>query len=357
MAMQTGTHDVGVLFATNNQSVAQFGIDKAAAILAADLARFNAIVRADLMASLVTPTTDRQGVYGISNTGTMMEMDEYGRGPTQVEGVPPTGGFPLRMYQFPVGWTEIWMKNKTPRDLAIMNQNGQQAYLALLRREIKKAFFLSANYTFIDKLVDKVSLAVKRLLNADSAAIPNGPNGEVFTPSSHTHYTFEAALSASGLTAAINNVIEHGVTGPVVVAISATDEATVRALTGFTAAIDPRLIPAPGGTVNLPNERLNTLVLNNRMIGFFGATEVWTKPWAIANYAVVYDQGSAERPLVMRERSAGSGGLVVAAEISMFPLTAKYQQAEFGIAVWSRTKMAVHYFASGSAYADPTITS
>lgn len=355
MAMNTGTLDLTSLLAvTYPVTAGNFGIDKIAAVLAADNAAFNRIVREDLMSSLVDPTTDRQRIYGASTTGTMMEVDEYSRGPTQKQVVPPSVGFPLRLYQWPVGWTDKWFQTKSPADLAIQQQGAQVAFLRVLQREIKKALFLSANYTWVDFLVDGVSVAVKRLLNADSAAIPLGPNGEVFTASTHTHYIGSATLTAAAVQSAIDTVVEHGVRGPIIVAISTTDEAAFRALTGFLAAADPRLIFAPGGTVDRVPVRVNTLLLNNRLIGYFGAAEVWVKSWAIANYVVVYDADPANKPLAMRERTSGSGGLRIAAELAAFPLNATYQEAEFGLGVWNRTKAAVLYFANAT-YADPTI--
>ena len=353
MPLKTGTHDIGTLLAVSNQSVAAFGIDKVAAILAADLARFNAIVKGDLISSLVDVTTDRQRIYGVSNSGNMVEVDEYGRAPTQNQGTPPAAGFPLRLFAYALGWTEKFMQTKTPADVATMQNDAQMAYLRMLQRELKKSFYLSANYTFSDVLVDKVPLAVKRLLNADSAAIPNGPNGEVFNAATHSHYLGASSLTAGGVTSLIQTVIEHGVIGPVVVAISVTDEVAFRALTGFIPAADPRITLSQNADQITP--RAAIYETNNRLIGYFGAAEVWVKPWAIANYVVAYDSDGANKPLVMRQRESTSlQGLRIAANISIFPLTAQNMEAEFGFAVWNRHKMAVLYFANAT-YADPAI--
>lgn len=358
MAQKTGTHDIGTLLSMTNTTVAAVGVDLVAATLAADLARFNAIVKGDLIGSLVDVTTDRLRAGGASNNdGQMYELDQYGRAPTQLQGVAPTVGFPLKLFGYAVGWTEKFMQLKTPADLALQLQDGEMAYTRALQRDLRRAIFHSANYSVVDKLAgDGVTLNVKRLLNADSAAIPNGPNGEVYNAATHTHYTAEAALTAGGLTAAINNVVEHGVTGPVVVAIAAANEAAVRGLAGFIAAIDPRLVMGGGTTATMPNFPLAPYDMNNVRIGYFGRAEVWVKPWAIASYALVFDGGGALKPLVMRQRSADTlQGLRIAATTSLFPLGAENLEAEFGFGVWARAKAAVHFFAGG-AYTDPVIT-
>ena len=350
--MPTGTHDLSTLLAARDQSAASFGLNNIIPILERELAAHNAIVR-QLVNDLAEFTTDRQRKYGVSIAGEMFEVDDYGRAPTQVAKPGATVGFPLKAYQTAIGWTRKWFETKSAADLAIAVQTAERAHLRALSREIKKAFMLSANYTWNDMLVDGVDLAVKRLVNADSAAIPEGPNGEVFDGATHTHYIGEASLTAAFLTALINDVVEHGHGGRVMVAISKTDEAAVRALAGFVAYTDPRLILQ---TTEAPANRLDITRLDNRAIGIFGAAEVWVKSWMPANYIFVWDAAS-EKPLVIRQREGESmQGLRIVGENDAFPLHARYMEAEFGVAVWNRTNGAVLYFANAT-YADPTITS
>ena len=356
MAMTTGTHDVASTLAVANQSVASFGVDKVAEALAAQRAAHNRIVREDLMGSLVDITTERLRVSGMAATGTMMEVDEYGLAPTQKQPTPTTVGLPLKLYQWPIGWTAKWMEIKTPADLALQQAGAFEAHLNVLQREIKKAFYLSANYTFIDRLIDRVSLPVKRLYNADSVVIPNGPNNQSFDGSTHTHYSAESTseMTAAGVTALIANVVEHGVRGPVIVAIAAADETAMRALTGFTAATDAELILST--TTARTVQSLDMFDPNDRMIGKFGAAQVWVKPWAIANYVAAYDSDPANKPLSLRQREQTAlQGFQLAATNTSHPLTADVFEAEFGIGVWNRGKMAVLYTA-GTSYTDPTIT-
>ena len=94
------------------------------------------------------------------------------------------------------------------------------------------------------------------------------------------------------------------------------------------------------------------------VIGLYGAAEVWTKPWAIANYAVAWDADAPEdgKPLAFRQRSQTRlQGLRIAAKLSAFPLSAEYMEDEFGVAANERTAAAILQFSNGT-YVDPTIT-
>jgi hypothetical protein len=352
MAANTGLYDISSLLAVRFQSVAEFGMDTIAEVLQRDLAAHNVIV-SELVTSLATPTSDRQRIYGSSASGDMIEVDEYGRGPTQRQLVGATCGFPLKLYQYALGWTRKWMQVKTPADLAEAVIHAQKSHIIAIRREIKKAVYLSTNYTFNDFLIDKVDLAVKRLVNADSAAIPDGPNGEIFDPATHSHYNGSAALDVAAANALINDVVEHGHGGAVKIAINTANEAAWRALTGFTAYVDPRIIFRATDT---PGQTLDITRLDNRAIGIFGAAEIWVKPWAIANYAFCWDEAEANKPLVYRQRESGVlQGLRIAAELDTYPLFAQYMEAEYGFGAWTRTNGAVLYHANAT-YADPTIT-
>lgn len=350
--MTTGTHDISTLLATRYQSAADYGQDKIAAVLAADVAAHNAIMM-EMVSDICEVTTDRQRRYGTSISGEMVEVDEYGRAQTQVAKPGATVGFPLRLNQFAIGWTEKWMQTHTPADMAIATQNAQKAHMRAVVRDIKRALYGATNYTFYDHLVDNVELAVKRLVNADSANIPDGPNGETFDGSTHTHYNANATLTAAALQANVEDVIEHGHGSMVRLAIARADETAVRALSGFTAYPDPRIIyratDTPGQTVDISR-------LDNRAIGIFNGAEVWVKPWAIANYHFAWDAGATDKPLAFRQReSAALQGLRIAATLNTYPLVAQYMEVEYGIGVWTRTNGAILYSASGT-WADPTIS-
>jgi hypothetical protein len=352
MPQNTGTYDISALLATQNTTAAQFGLDTIAATLQRDLAAHNALV-ADMVGQMCEITTDRQRRYGTSVDGEMMEVDEYGRAPTQRASAGATVAFPLRTFQFNVGWDAKYMETATPADIARATASAQQAHLRGIRRELQKAIYRSANYTFNDFLVDKIDLGVKRFVNGDSAAIPNGPNAETFDGSTHSHFNANATLTAAALLANVNDVVEHGFGGRVMTVINVADEAAVRLLSGFKEYADPRLVYRATDT---PAQTLDISRLDNRAIGLFGASEVWVKSWGIANYAFSFDAGSPQKPLAFRQRSQTAlQGLRLAAHLPSYPLFADVMEAEFGVGVWTRTNGAVLKFDNAS-YSDPTIS-
>lgn len=350
MPNTVGTHDISTLLAARFTSVAEFGMDTIAQVLASDLAVHNSLTM-EMVAMLCGITTDRQRIYGTAAEGEMYEVDEYGRAPTQVARPGDTVGFPLKLYQFALGWTRKWLQTRSPNDLATAVVASQRAHVLRLRDELKKAIYISGNYTHRDHLVDNIDLAVKRLVNADGAEIPPGPNGEAFDGATHTHYNFEASLTAANLLTSIDDLVEHGHGGAVKLYISRTDEAAVKALTGFEPYVDPRLIYRASDTAA---RTLDITRLDNRAIGIFGAGEVWVKPWAIADYTFIHDLASPSTLQYRQRASTALQGLRIAAELDDYPLIARYMEAEFGLGVWTRTNGVVH-FANGASYTDPTI--
>jgi hypothetical protein len=346
--------DISTLLAARDTSVIAFGLNNIIPILNAELAAHNQIVTM-MLGDLVEFSTDRQRKYGVSIQGDMYEVDEYGRAPSQLAKPGDTVGFPLKLFQYTLGWTQKWFQLHTPADMAIAMQAAERAHLRMITRELKRSFMLSANYTWNDFLVDKIDVSVKRLVNADGASIPEGPNNETYDGSTHTHYLARAggSLAASDLTSLINTVLEHGYGRNLRVAISTTDEAAVRALSGFTAYPDPRIVYR---VTDNPAQTLDISRLNNRAIGIFGGAEIWVKSWMPASYLFAWDAGSPP-PLVFRQRTNTSmQGLRIAGTNDTFPLYAEYMEAEFGIGVWTRTNGAMLY-SGDTTYADPTITS
>src|SRR6185369_2324415 len=128
MASNTGTYDISTLLATRFQSAAEFGVDTIEKVLAADVAAHNTIVQ-EMVSDMCEVTTERQRVYGTSADGEMQEVDEYGAAPTQRPTVGDSVGFPLRLFQFNLGWTEKFMQTATPADLATQVQSAEKAHL------------------------------------------------------------------------------------------------------------------------------------------------------------------------------------------------------------------------------------
>ncbi len=352
MAMQTGTHDLNTLLAVQDQSVVAYGKDSIIEVLQRDLAAHNRLME-EVVSSLCEVTSDVQRKYGTSSHGDMMEVDEYGQAPTQRTKAGSNVGFPLKRFEYPLGWSETWMQEKTPADMAKMIIAAQTAHRKAVMREIKRAVFGPTNYVFEDHLATTVDLNVKRFVNADGAAIPDGPNGETFDGATHTHYDANATLTAAAAQATIDDVVEHGHGSMVKIAINRANEAAFKLLAGFEAFSDPRLVYRASDT---PGQTLDLSRLDDRAIGLFGAAEVNVKPWVPANYAFVWAADDGNKPLAFRQKpQAGLQGLRLVAQIGDYPLHAQIMEALFGVGAWTRTNGAVLYFASGT-YAEPTFS-
>lgn len=356
--MPTGTHTVADLQSITTQTAVDYGLDAINDVLQADLAAHNAVVDSMVM-DLAETSTDRERIYGASADATMLRSDEYDRGVTVKAGAGSNVGFPLYKFVKDVGWTRDYMLQATPAQIANTVLAIQTAHVRAIRAELQRAIFGATNYTVRDEFqAPQINLAVKRLVNADSASIPNGPNGETFNAATHTHYDFldGASPTAAALLALAEDVIEHGHGNRLVIAINRAAEAAVRLLTGFSPYLDPRL--TLGTQANQATQRLDISRIDNRAIGLLGPAEVWVKSWVPAGYAFAYDAGSPMKPLVYRQHPVpGIRGLRVVAEIEDYPLYARVMDAYFGFGVYTRTNGAVLYYAgSASAYVEPTFS-
>lgn len=355
MAQRTGTYTLEDLLAQRFALVRaiDFGIDQLVTVLQTDLEVHNSIME-DLLGEFAEPTFDIFRRQGNSTDGEFNEVDEIGRTPTQKVVAGQTVGFPLRKFQHGIGWTQDYQDRATVQDFAISQINAQKAHRRLVARELKRAIYTATNYTWVDIYAPAaIDVPVKAFWNADGAAIPNGPNGEVFVGSSHTHYLGSATLTAAALDSLINTVIEHGFGSQIRIYINRADEAAMRAVTGFQPFIIADL--TTGTAANIPtNANLDTSRLDNRRIGRYGAAEVWVKPWAQPFYAICLDTGSTQKPLAFR-RDVVRPGLYMAAQIAAFPLIAEYMQAFLGFGVWNRGNGAVLQF-NNATYTSPVIT-
>lgn len=334
-------------------SPVELGLDTIAASLSADLAIHNRIM-ADVMNIYGTPTADRRRRYGVAGQLEFLKADEYTRSHTQKVVTGSEVEFPMDGFQAAIGWTAAFFKNKSVADLAQTQVAAKIGHSLAVRRELQRAIFGSANYTVADYRVDNVNLDVKRFLNADGAAIPLGPNGEVFNASTHTHYLFSNGLTNVAAHALVDTVVEHHQDGTPVVFINSADEAAWRLLADFKPFVDSRLtLPI---TTSTPTTRLDPFRTNDRQIGLFGAAIVWVKPWGISNYAACMDIAVAGKPIAVRTRSGGAITLENIATNVLFPLQSDFMESEFGMGVWTRTNGAILFHGAGAvAYVDPVI--
>lgn len=347
MTINTGAFSIDQLLATNFQSVAEFGRDNIQAVLAADITAHNAIYT-DMVNGICEVTQDLQRVYGASQNGEMVEVDEFGRIQTQKPNLGADVAFPMKKLMYAVGWTRDWMMQNTPADMAMKVDGAKKAHLVAMQNAIRDAIFIPTNRTVIDRHVANVSLGVKAFLNADGDPIPDGPNGETFDGATHTHYLANAGLTNQEVVDLIETVVEHGHGQGVVLAIARGNETAVRALTDFEPYVDARLVTQEG----TPMQRLDNSRIDNRAIGIFQSAEVWVKSWVPTGYMTCYAEGdSANKPLCFREHTVFSG-LRIAGTIESEPLTAEYMDAYFGVGAYTRTAAACLDFVNAS-YTSP----
>jgi hypothetical protein len=351
--MAYGTLSTLDTLASVRQSVVGFGEDRAWESIYAALDAHNRQLE-DMLGSFVERSTDVRRAYGTTDAKVMDEMDQWGLPDAQKVTAGVSVDFPLRRYGNSLQWTRQFMVSNTVAQLAAEVAAIMDADRLNFQKQIKRAIFTATNSTFVDKLGNpaNISLAVKAFVNADSAGIPIGPNGETFNGATHTHYLGSATLTAAAVTSLILTVQEHYNSGVPKLYISSTDEAAFRALTGFVALIDPRL--SLNTAANQPFVRAELANLYDRLIGYFGPAEVYIKPWMIANYIFAFVDGQPA-PLVMRVPAmGGSGDLELIFEDERHPLRARSYERQFGIGVWQRTGGAALYFANAT-YASPVI--
>lgn len=351
----TGTHDIQSLLDVEHQSVADFGLQTVREVLQRDLDAHRELT-AEMTEWFAEESTDRQRIYGASQQTEMQEVDEYAEGYTQESHESGETAFPLRKFVHPVGWTNDFETNATPADMAQATLNAEKADVVQIRKQIQRAVFKSTNYTYVDHLVDDVSLDVKRQVNADGDPIPDGPGTQTFDPDTHTHYNAESGLTNSGLAASVDDLVEHGHSDSPKLFINQGDETAMRGLDDFKEYVDARLT-LQDNEREAQSERLDrSTPLNNRAIGIFRAAEVWIKPWIPSGYMWICDIGDPDKPLVKRQHeSEGLRGLRLAASISDYPLVVDTMENYYGFGVWTRTNGVIHHFENGT-YQEPTFT-
>lgn len=364
MPMNTGTHTIADLDSNlfDNTTADEYGLEDLNEAVEADLEEHNEQMRL-MVGELCEIRDDRGTVYGKNGRVKMVRADETTRAPTQKIRGGDKVEWPLDKFAVAVGWTWDYFKRTSVRDVARMQIAVRRAHVARVIFDIKNAVFGATNYTWYDRWTDSMPLGVKRFLNADGASIPNGPNGEEFDGSTHTHYNFLASGYTqsqlnTALLATIRDVTEHGHTNDVRLNINVADEEEISALPSFKALPDPRVVPAMTAERVDVGLTLDYTKADNRPIGIFGAATVWTRPWVPQGYPYVYASGDGGKPLVFRvSRIPAERGLRLTGpyRTNIHPLFADQFEAWHGIGAGERTNSAILRIGNAS-YNVPTFT-
>lgn len=361
MPIKTGTHTIADL--ATNAFANEPAVDNLAALQEAvqrDLDAHNEML-AEQLGVFARATTERTTVYGTNDEIEFHSADEFSRGPTQKIGVGAMVAFPLDKFQAAVGWTADYLRRASAQDVALRAIAVRKADTKNMQRALREALFVPTNYTWTDRVVDGAQLAVKRLVNADGAPIPNGPNGEAFNGASHTHYladdwsgTPTADARATALASLTGTVSEHGHSEGLTIFINTAQEPAVRSASDFVGLIYPNTVPAPGGQDDRGQGVLDISDANNRLIGYWRGIPVQVKPWVPAGYLLAVATGDAQKPLAFRRSTIAqeAAGLFIAGTVVNHPLQAEYAERFFGFGAWARTNGAV-LFVGDDDYAAP----
>lgn len=359
--MPTGTHTIADLSQNvyASTTIQEFGLENLNGAIQLDLAMHNERTT-EMLREIADISEERSTVYGTNAQMDAVQKDEFTRAPTQRIQRGGKVEFPLDGFEIAVGWTAEYLRRATVQDMALKTIATRQAHLRRIQYDIKTALFTPTNRTWTDRLVDNIDLGVKALVNADSAQIPNGPNGETFNGATHTHYdavdwaSANDAARVAAVRALINDVREHGHGSDLRIYINVAQETDFRGLSAFVGLSYPNVILPD--TATRTNQTLNIAVTDNRVIGYFDGVPVWTKPWVPANYVFCYAAGDPGKPLRMRiSRLASERGLFIAADLIVHPLQAQYMNFYHGFGGLTRTNGAILYLGAGT-YAAPTLT-
>jgi hypothetical protein len=260
-----------------------------------------------------------------------------------------------------VNFTRKFLESAPVSEIAQAQIGAEVAHKSMIEKKIRLALFDDGNYDFRDINVDKITLPVKRLLNADGTAIPNGAQGQTFTAGTHTHYRSTGTAAWADFSNLLVDVAEHGHTAGLSLFINRANKDAYVALWNTT---NTRFVPLQpvvmqnamfASTIGVPNQALEVGTIDNKLVGYINdGTEVWIKSWMPANYVMAVARGDARKPLVYRQRNVASlQGLRLASELDMYPLLTKYFEAEFGLGVWERSAASILYTANDT-WADVT---
>lgn len=348
----TGASTIQDLIAVETISSIEYGINTIEEVLRNDLAAWNAVV-GDALSMLAVDTTERLERHGASAEGDMLRADEFSAGLTLRQQGGSDVAYPLYKFLRNVGWTLDSLKVATPADLARAQLGVQKAHQRAIYTELRRAFYKPTNFSVADDLIDGQTLNVKRLYNADSDPIPDGPYGETFDGATHDHYNANATLTEAALDAAITDVLEHRQGASVQIVTVTSNIANFEALTNYESLRGVQIVPAEDS--DRPIQRFDATQNDNKVVGIYkGSWPVWVKPWGLANYALILD-ANGERPLKRRQRQqAALRGLRMKSTSQLEPLIVDFFEAEFGFGVWDRSAAAVLQFNNGT-YQDPAI--
>lgn len=345
----------------NGITVAEYGEAEAFAEVDRILAMHNTLV-AVMVDELAQRTTDYQAVYGgVPSEIKMLRGNEYSNPLVQKPNLAGTTvGFPLEKSEIALQWTRRAFEQMTLERFGLLVRAALLADVKDFRKTLMGAIFNPLNDTdFEDYMVDYKNVPIYAFLNGDGKPIPVAPDGTPFA-SDHTHYMYATELTEQVVRDVLTNVSEHGVTGNLRLFIPRSFENSIWAMkaTGaFHEFLQPGIAPPLDGGYVL-NRPLDVANPGNRTIGYFDSSEVVVRSWVPPKYIMAVDTGTVnDKPLAYRVLPNGlNSELGLRFENESYPLRAQVMDRYYGIAPWSRHKIAICYIdAAATEYVAPTV--
>jgi hypothetical protein len=346
MANVPGMYQLSDLLAVRNQSAASFGLDNILPTIQNEVAYANQ--RADeMMADFCQPFYEQSALWGGGGAVEMEVMDEHGN-PMPSHSTPGiVAQFPISLHKQALGWNAEYFRRATPREVAMKFLECRKGYFRALTKGMRRAIYgygngVTSEYSFTDKLTNGVALTIKSLCNGGVTVgtIPDSPAGVAFA-NTHCHLNPDDGIDAAWYRTLYEHVTQHGNTKGLKCIISSTNLAALATFTTIFTPLSYALLNYAGSTSTI--KKLDNGDVENQLVGYLdGNVEVWVKPWAVAEYAVVVATGESEKMLGYRQPAQEDlRGWRLQATFDDHPLHAEYASAEFGFGVFNRVMGAV----------------
>lgn len=356
-ARQTGTYQLADLQEGGQYgglTIAEFGVPNALAVADALTVAYNQRLTQSIM-TIADVTTERYDVENVTGGMRMRRTSEYSNTETQRGGTIEGRGFPLISNGIATGWTEHFDQIATVGAFTSMTLGAQAANDTQIREDLAQALYDNQERPLYEslKLDSRLPLEmvtgvkVKPLYNGDGEVPPPSPMGKRFD-GTHNHYLSSDGLTNTAVEALAQTVGEHSVGNRIVIEINEADAGTFRNLPGFVPATVAQVIP--GANTATTSVNLDVTQTDNRLIGYTaGGHPVWTKPWAIAGYAVASNR-NGPRAIKMRvPKQAVLRGLRLKGQEGNTVLKAQTWESIFGFGASNRGAAAVLQFGNFTA--------
>jgi hypothetical protein len=331
------------------------------AMAEARLSGFNGGFGRDRFWSMLISFTDRiEARYAVGNSASMVAHTEYGRpDPSRAEMAGHM--LPLRKWDHMLGWTADYLEQARMTDLeADLNLAVEAAEnrwrISLLQRLIKRGDESgTVNGLSATGLSPGFATAAA---NTGVDFVPPSYAGTTFT-SAHEHYV---AIAGGAYTVAVfqdakSELMEHGHQPPYEFMISPSDEAVVKALSGFVTTAEALVQQSIlSSTVRFEGEAID----GKRPIGAIEDFRVWVVPGLPQYYGFgwkSYGMNSARNPLAVRLPQGQTSPALRLVRDSNNPGIAPVQnlmsQLHFGVGVGNRANGTARYV-NNAAWSDGT---